>query len=63
MSEVEEKNEKIASICTKPLGVKLAAYFEDQHYEKMAKVLNDPGIAFITCIDGLGNGLVIDFEG
>ncbi len=45
-----------------PLGVKLPPYFDMPHFEMMAAVLNDFPIAFVTCINSIGNGLVIDPE-
>ncbi|WP_185851680.1 dihydroorotate oxidase [Blattabacterium cuenoti] len=44
----------------KPLGVKLPPYFEDFHFEKMALILNQFPICFVTCINSLPNGLFVD---
>lgn len=46
----------------KPLGCKLPPYFDFIHFEQMAAVLNKHTPAFITCINSIGNGLVIDPE-
>lgn len=43
-----------------PLGIKLPPYFDMPHFEMMADVLNDFPISFVTCINSIGNGLVID---
>lgn len=43
-------------------GVKLPPYFDIVHFEEMAKILNRYPIAFVTCINSIGNGLVIDAQ-
>ena len=43
------------------LGVKLPPYFDFVHYNRMAEVLEQFPISHITCINSLGNGLVIDW--
>ncbi len=45
-----------------PLGVKLPPYFDLPHFDMMADVLNDFPLAFVTCINSIGNGLVIDTD-
>ncbi|MCK5385180.1 MAG: dihydroorotate oxidase [Alphaproteobacteria bacterium] len=54
--------EKIFEVAGQPLGVKLPPYFDIPHFEMMAEVLNDFPISFATCINSIGNGLVIDTE-
>jgi len=54
--------EKVFSVCKKPLGIKLPPYFDFIHFEQMATVLNQSPLAFVTCINSLGNGLAIDIE-
>lgn len=51
---------EIFAVNTKPLGIKLPPYFDFVHFEMMAKILNEFPLAFITCINSLGNGLAID---
>ena len=46
----------------KPLGIKLPPYFDFIHFAQMAEVLNRYPLAFITCVNSIGNGLVIDPE-
>jgi len=53
---------EVGKICTKPLGVKLPPYFDFVHFQDMADILNDSKIRFATCVNSLGNGLVIDPE-
>ncbi len=45
-----------------PLGVKLPPYFDMPHFEMMAEVLRDFPISFVTCVNSIGNGLVVDHE-
>ena len=46
------------------MGLKLPPYFDPSHFDHVAKVINKypDTIKFITCINSLGNGLVIDPE-
>ncbi len=41
-------------------GIKLPPYFDFAHYEAMAAVLRDFPIDFITCVNSVGNALVLD---
>lgn len=51
----------VAPLCaSKMWGVKLPPYFDIAHFEQMAALLNQYPIAFATCINSIGNGLVID---
>ncbi|MDO8503655.1 MAG: dihydroorotate oxidase [bacterium] len=52
----------VTKICKKPLGVKLPPYFDFVHFEEIAKILRKYPIDFVTCINSIGNGLVIDPE-
>lgn len=52
----------LAAANGKPLGCKLPPYFDFIHFEQMAEILNRYKPAFITCINSIGNGLVIDIE-
>ena len=45
-----------------PLGVKLPPYFDIIHFEQMAEILNNFPLSFVTCINSIGNGLIIDPE-
>jgi dihydroorotate dehydrogenase (fumarate) len=47
----------------KPFGVKMPPYFDFAHFDAAAKILNSfPQVAFLTCINSIGNALVIDTE-
>ncbi len=41
-------------------GIKLPPYFDFAHYESMAKILRDFPIDFITCVNSVGNTLILD---
>lgn len=44
-----------------PLGVKLAPYFDPIHFDMASDVLRKyPKLRWVTCINSIGNGLVID---
>jgi dihydroorotate dehydrogenase (fumarate) len=60
-SEMDRLLSAVTKICKKPLGVKLPPYFDLVHFEQIASVLKKyPSVKFITCINSIGNGLVID---
>jgi dihydroorotate dehydrogenase (fumarate) len=45
-----------------PLGVKLAPYFDMPHYAKAAEIINKYPIKFVTCVNTMGNALMVDAE-
>lgn len=46
-----------------PFGVKLPPYFDMAHFDMAAAVVNAfPLVQFVTCINSIGNGLLIDIE-
>lgn len=47
-----------------PIGVKLSPYFDPVHFEMAANVLDNytNNLSFLTCINSIGNGLVIDVD-
>jgi dihydroorotate dehydrogenase (fumarate) len=47
-----------------PVGVKLSPYFDPVHFQMAADVLDGytGKLSFLTCVNSLGNGLVIDVE-
>jgi dihydroorotate dehydrogenase (fumarate) len=53
---------KIRNVVSVPMGVKLPPYFDPAHHEMLAKVLDRVQVSFITVINSVGNGLVIDPE-
>lgn len=51
---------KLAGLGKKPLGLKLPAYLDSVLQEKMSRIIKKYKISFITCINSLGNSLIID---
>ena len=65
--DFEAADEIIRKVCAiewdKPLGLKLPPYFDPIHTQMMANVIKKhPKIRFITCINSVGNTLIIDPE-
>jgi dihydroorotate dehydrogenase (fumarate) len=47
----------------KPLGIKLAPYFDKSHVQRVVSILcKYPGIKFITCVNSMGNALFVDAD-
>jgi dihydroorotate dehydrogenase (fumarate) len=53
---------RVRKIVTVPMGVKLPPYFDPAHHEQMAKVIERTGVDFLSLINSVGNGLVVDPE-
>jgi dihydroorotate dehydrogenase (fumarate) len=45
-----------------PIGVKLPPYFDFVHFKQAASILNKHKVRFVSCINSVGNTLVIDPE-
>jgi len=45
-----------------PIGLKLPPYLDLCHHDLMADVIKDHPISFLTCINSLGNCLIVDWE-
>ena len=60
--QTEKVLRRISNLGKKPLGLKLPPYYDLTHHEKMAKLIKKYGISFITCINSVGNTLIIDSE-
>lgn len=61
--DVKEMNRlllAVSKVCKKPWGVKLPPYFDFVHFEQIAKILRKYPIDFVTCVNSIGNGLVIN---
>ena len=54
--------EHVRRVVTVPMGVKLPPYFDPAHHEKMARVIERVGVEFLSLINSVGNGLVVDPE-
>lgn len=62
VQEMDRLLSAVSKVCELPWGVKLPPYFDFVHFDEIAKVLTKYPISFITCINSVGNGLVIDPE-
>lgn len=47
---------------TKPIGIKLPPYFDPVHWDTAASIFKKFPIAFLTCINSIGNTLIVDGE-
>ena len=54
--------ERVRKTVSVPMGVKLPPYFDPAHQDKMAQVLKRTGVDFLSLINSVGNGLVVDAE-
>ncbi len=52
----------ISNLGNKPLGLKLPPYYDLVHHKQMADLIKKYKIDFITCINSVGNTLIIDPE-
>ena len=53
---------KVRKVVSVPMGVKLPPYFDPAHQERMVRVLERGGVEFLSLINSVGNGLVVDPE-
>ncbi|WP_165209428.1 dihydroorotate oxidase [Streptococcus tangpeifui] len=53
---------EVFSYFTKPLGIKLPPYFDIAHFDQAAAIFNKYPLAFVNCVNSIGNGLVINDE-
>lgn len=51
---------KISNLGKKPIGLKLPPYYDFTHQKRMAELIQKYEISFITCINSIGNTLVIN---
>ncbi|KAI9257218.1 Dihydroorotate dehydrogenase [Phascolomyces articulosus] len=63
MDAMENALKVLAPIVKKPFGIKLPPYFDIAHFDAVAAIVNKiDNLAFVTCVNSVGNGLAIDFE-
>lgn len=60
--ETELVLSKITGLGEKPIGLKLPPYYEKNQYKRLVKLIQQYNISFITCINSIGNTLIIDSE-
>ena len=53
---------EVFSYFTKPLGIKLPPYFDMVHFDQAAAIYNQFPLAFVNCVNSIGNGLYIEDE-
>ena len=53
---------RVRKIVTVPMGVKLPPYFDPAHHQRMGRVLSAVGTDFLSLVNSVGNGLVVDPE-
>ena len=53
---------RLRKIISVPMGVKLPPYFDPAHHEQTAGVIERVGVDFLSLINSVGNGLVVDPE-
>jgi len=58
--QVEKILKKISNLGKKPIGLKLPPYFDFVHQKQIAELIKKYKISFITCINSIGNTLVIN---
>ncbi len=58
----ERLMKRVKKVISVPMGVKLPPYFDPAHHEQMARVLERVGVDFLSLINSVGNGLVVDPE-
>jgi dihydroorotate dehydrogenase (fumarate) len=54
---------RISEVYEAPFGIKLPPYFDIAHFDHAAEIFNSfPQVQFLTCVNSLGNGLMVDVE-
>jgi dihydroorotate dehydrogenase (fumarate) len=62
MDTSERLLRRLRPLITVPMGVKLPPYFDPVHHQRAAEMLRQVGIDFLSLINSVGNGLVVDPE-
>ena len=62
MEQVLDAVTKLKNFKKKPLGVKLAPYFDMPHMELACKIISKYPIAYVVCINTIGNALFVDVD-
>ena len=52
--------QRVRKVVTVPMGVKLPPYLDPAHQQTMARVIRNSGADFLSLINSVGNGLVVD---
>ena len=59
-TEIMGPHQRKGIVNRKAFGLKLPPYFDISHFNNAAEVINEFKIDFLTCINSIGNGLIID---
>ena len=59
--ELEYVLHAVSNLGSKPIGLKLPAYLEFVHQEQVAELIRKYHISFISCINSIGNSLIINW--
>ena len=60
--QTEKVLRRISNLGEKPIGLKLPPFYDFVHHKQMADLIEKYNIGFITCINSVGNTLIIDPE-
>jgi dihydroorotate dehydrogenase (fumarate) len=60
--QTEKLLHSISSLGDKPIGLKLPPYHDRIHHEQMARLVTKYNVSFITCINSVGDTLIIDAD-
>lgn len=60
VEEMDRLLTAVSKVCKKPWGIKLPPYFDLVHFDQIAAVIKEYPVKFVTCINSIGNGLVIN---
>lgn len=58
--EMDRLLDAVSQISKKPFGLKLPPYFDLVHFDQIAQVIKKYPVKFVTSINSIGNGLVIN---
>lgn len=62
LEQTERVLHRISNLGKKPIGLKLPPFYDFVQYKQMAGLIEKYKISFITCINSVGNTLIIDPE-
>jgi len=62
LEQTEKVLHRISSLGKKPIGLKLPPFYDFVHHKQMANLIKRYNICFITCMNSVGNTLIIDPE-
>lgn len=60
VEEMDRLLDAVSQVSKKPFGIKLPPYFDLVHFDQIAEVIKKYPVKFVTCVNSIGNGLVIN---